>query len=32
VAASEISIALDQVVAILQGGVERPSMERALEL
>ena len=31
-AASEISIALDQAVAVLQGEVERPRMEGALRV
>jgi len=32
VAASEISITLDQAMAVLQGGVERPGMEGALRV
>jgi hypothetical protein len=32
VAASESSIALDQAMAVLQGGVERPGMEGALRV
>ena len=31
-AANEIETALDQAVAVLQGGVERPGMERALRV
>jgi hypothetical protein len=31
-AANETDAALDQAVTVLQGGVERPSMERALKL
>ena len=31
-AANEIEIALDQAVAVLQGGVERPEMEGALRV
>ena len=31
-AANEIDIALDQAVAVLQGGVERPGMESALRV